>query len=33
MNNDDLIWLILGASSVAFIFGYFGIRLLKLMTY
>ena len=27
MNNDDLIWLILGASSVAFIFGYFGIGL------
>ena len=23
MNNEDLIWLILGASSVAFIFGYF----------
>ena len=27
MNNDDLIWLILGASSVAFVFGYFGIDL------
>ena len=27
MNNDDLIWLILGASSVAFIFGYFGVGL------
>jgi len=27
MNNDDLIWLILGASSVAFVFGYFGIGL------
>ena len=27
MNNEDLIWLILGASSVAFIFGYFGIGL------
>jgi len=27
MNNEDLIWLILGASSVAFIFGYFGVGL------
>jgi len=27
MNNEDWIWLILGASSVAFLFGYFGIGL------
>jgi len=27
MNNEDLIWLILGASSVAFLFGYFGVGL------
>jgi len=27
MNNEDLIWFILGASSVAFIFGYFGVGL------
>jgi len=27
MNNEEWIWLILGASSVAFLFGYFGVGL------
>ena len=27
MNNDELIWFILGCSSVAFLFGYCGVGL------